>query len=177
MKKIVFVLLIISCIVLSSCIGGGYPDEIDPHSIGRLGDEYDRRIADQLLPILLKGLTEKDIRIIKEQFASYVIENERFLDSDLKKVVNAIDGEIISYSIDQPQYITKSISYGKCTHREIVFGFDPLITNTGKEYKVLCGYVVVDDNNPSRVGFTDISIVDPYGEKYYLAQAGATDKH
>ena len=175
MKKAIFILMLICSLILSSCRNDDSSEELDPHD-GFQAIEYDRMIMDEVMPKVEKALEENDVELLKSLFSPYVIETQPDLEKDIFELFLAFEGEVVSYEEDWPDSSTGSKRDGIYVFRVTRFGYRTVETSTGNVYRIRCHYTVVNDENPSQVGLSDISIIDPYGEKYFLAQAGDIEK-
>ncbi len=175
MKRIILVLLIICSVMLVSCENARNVESIDPHSVGALSREYDRRLADELMPKIAKAIVESDTKALKSLFSPYVLETQPDLEKDIMGLFLAFEGEIVSYEDYSPQAISTSASNGQYTYKATQFGYRKVKTNIGKEYLILVIYTVVCDENPEEVGLSRIILYNDVGEK--IARAGYISAH
>ena len=172
MKRIILVLLIICGVILVSCQHVRDVKNIDPHSVGALSREYDRRLADELMPKIAKAIVESDTKALKSLFSPYVLETQPDLERDIMGLFLAFEGEIVSYEKKNAEKMAASASYGQYTFKTTEFGYRTVETSTGKVYSILVYYTVVNDENPDEVGLTKIFIYDINDLNVPIARAG-----
>ena len=156
MKKVIrYLLLIIAFLSFSSC---NSKDDYDPKDI----DANDRPFAIETMQKIITALDEKDSEALAALFSEDARENYD-IDEQIEKAFEYYNGKSVTSveDVDSCGNASTHIKDGLYKNKSIRFKLYNMETDAGQSYTLDVIYVLVDEDNPSRIGLSKIYFKDP----------------
>ncbi len=159
---------ITGCIIAVSC-GISYiseklnlkePKEYDP----REWRSNDQPYAEEIMLNVLKCFDEKDKKTLKNMFSAQKVSSCLDLDKRIDEAMNYYEGQSVSH--DEPRCSACSSHFNRdhYEYKSVLIKTENIVTDTGKTYpKIELIYVLVSDEDPSKIGLVSIYFSDENG--------------
>ncbi len=156
MKKILAIICIISISFLTACNLDGFAGdwEYDPHK-SRGDSNYGKTIIDEVI----RCFDEDDVDALVDMFSDEQ-KNKYNLERQIKKAMEVYNGKSVSCDVYSYETISSHVYYGYYSFKHSELEYRSVLMDSGEEYHISVCVTLVDDDEPSSLGLTDIIIRD-----------------
>ena len=163
-------LLLICAFFLTSCKRSS---DYDPTIIG----SNDRPFAIETMQKIITALDEKDSEALAALFSEDARENYD-IDEQIEKAFEYYNGKSVTSveDVDSCGNASTHIKDGLYKNKSIRFKLYNMETDAGQSYTLDVIYVLVDEDNPSRIGLSKIYFKDPEDNVGFELAIGANLK-
>ena len=155
MKKEMYLLLIVVLISFTSC---SKKDAYNPKELG----SNDYPFALETMQKIVTAFDEEDSEALVEMFSDSARESYD-IEGQIEKALEYYNGKSIN-SVDELTFCENASTHikdGSYKYKAIEFELYNIETDTGNSYSLVVVYVLVDEDNPSRIGLSKIYFKDP----------------
>jgi len=170
MKKILYPLLIVVLMSFTSC---SKKDAYNPKELG----SNDYPFALETMQKIVTAFDEEDSEALVEMFSDRARENYD-IEGQIEEALEYYNGKSIS-SVDKLTCCDRTSAHikdGSYKYKTINFVLLNMETDAGEEYSIDVYYVLVDEEEPSRIGLSQIFFIDPEDNVGFELAIGANLK-